>query len=240
MALENKEKIVDRIRKLFAKAEKAGSVEEAATFAASAERMMRKFQLEQTDLLVHEIEESGEIVGERIDHVSMIYGEKYKAEGKKPPQWVRCIAVGVAEANDAVCFTSDGSIRFWGLDVDVEVCIEMTRYLLKEVHRLARAFQGNRTAKSNFRAGCAGILQDRLFELGRERHEEFAGTTNGTALVELKQALIVQKTGFTGWGSHQVSVTDSNGFFEGEAAGKNISLHKQLGRGEVSGYLQKN
>lgn len=90
--ISDKQKLLDRVRKLHAKAESAkalGSEAEAASFAAAVSKMLAKYKLDMSELEFSQMEKAEPV------------GEGYVAgEGKRTRQlWAEVLAAVVADAH---------------------------------------------------------------------------------------------------------------------------------------------
>jgi hypothetical protein len=216
MESKDRERILERIRKMLAMAEGQGNVNEAATAAAMAEKTMRHYQISEAEVLVEQLDK-GDVEDVWVDNGT-----------RSMPTWVDWIAVGVARAVECEVTRGRGSHRFYGVGGDAYVAAEMMKYLVKEVHRLAKKFPGDRGERGSFRRGAGSALQDRLEALGRERKEEFQQTSSGKDLIVVKQQLIVAAHGkfsYTTGGERR----EQYGYHQGREAGGNINLSKQIG-----------
>lgn len=219
-------KILERIRKMLALAEDNANIHESATAAAMAEKLMRKYQLERADFMLHDTKVD-DVEGIGYNHGSNRWGPKYAS--KTVPTWINHIATGCGRANECECVVRGGTFVFFGVAGDASVAAEMLHYLVTEVERLAMFFHGGRTEKNNFRNGCAYVLQDRLEEIGAERVKEFQQTSAGTALVVMKKDLIEQSTGREfKYTKGKPKIADPSAFIEGMAAGAAIPLRKMV------------
>ena len=132
---ENLDSVMRRIRKLMAIAQDGrGSMAEAQTAAAMAQRIMAKYKLEHQDLLISELR-SRDNFGEDTREVK----PSFKRDTLK--QWAGQLAVAIARANDAHVEWHEGkTLRFWGMKSDVEVSGYMFDYLVDQVQRGTQAF----------------------------------------------------------------------------------------------------
>lgn len=188
-------KAIEQIQKLLNVAAKAGTPEEAATFAAKAQELMNKFNL---DAAVVE-KNSGVADGRREDH--RVRGGFY--------QYQRAIWKAVSDLHFCVYWTqeyleegnfpkrmSDGTIkrfmrmrkqkrhRLVGKIINTRASVMMSQYLEGAVERLTREYliekftsQGlSKNLYSNFamsfREGCADMLTDKVAERFRSRLAE--------------------------------------------------------------------
>ncbi len=218
MERKERQRILERIRKMLAMAEGQSNINEAATAAAMAENTMRKYQISEAEVMVKDLDR-GDVEDVMVDNHT-----------RTMPTWVDWIAVGVARAVECEVTRGSGSHRFYGVGGDAQVAAEMMKYLVKEVDRLAKKFPGDRGERGSFRRGAGSVLQDRLEDLGRERKEEFQQTSSGQELIVVKQQLIVAAHGefsYTTGGRRR----EQFGYYEGREAGGNINLAKQIGEG---------
>jgi len=208
------QKILDRIRKLYAVARDGrGNQNEAAVAAAQAAKMMAQYQLEEADLIAHELRhKDGQIVSEEMAE------HQYE---KKLPTYYNWLATGVArvfQCHTRITWKMAGpdqnvdlvpSMRIFGYSADVTVARWTFSYLLDQINRLTdegwkselARLQGigkpvyastRRRWKDQYRRGMVSALLRKVVEVyGRERAEVHA--SDGTSLVALKEALVAQQ-----------------------------------------------
>ena len=210
------DRIIEKIRKLLALADDGANIHESARAAEQAEKLMRKYQIANADVLAAELDASG------------IQDEEVRHSARSTPVWVGFIALGVARLNDCQVINTRGGVQFTGMVEDVEVASEMTRYLVRETDRLARRFPGTRGERGSFRRGCAGTLQRRMFDLAEDRKAEFQEASGGTALVVQKHSLIEQHTGRKQQ-TRRSSMREGAGYRDGQKAGAGMRLDRQVG-----------
>lgn len=226
-----RDRILDRIRKMLAIANGGANVNEAATAAAMAERLMRKYQIDQADVIVEEL------TADSVEAETVANGTKTM------PAWVGWIAFGVAKANECEVTRARDDRgravhRFYGVAGDAEVAGEMMRYLIGEVHRLAKAYGGTRAETGSFRRGCGSALQKRLTAMAEDRRQDFTGTAAGTSLVLRKRDLIHRGRSFK-YGSAGRRREIDHGYMAGRRAGEGVSLRGQIRSQSANGRLTK-
>lgn len=222
--MDNKKaRIIERVRKLLAKAADASSPEEAATAARMVESTMRKYQLAHSDVTIED-QRSGATV------------EDFQMNRKAAPVWVRTLASAVAFLHEVynIRIGGTGKIRFVGTDVDVMVAIETMKYLTTAINRLTKLHGGDKHESNSFRLGAVEVISYRLRELARERRAEFQ-QSGSTALVECKQALVEKWKEDCGMkiknGSRPKSRINGDAYAAGRRAGQSIGLNEQLNGG---------
>lgn len=197
MTTVDRQKLLDRIRKLHAKAESAkaiGSEHEAATFAAAVAKMLTKYKLEMSDLEFSQIEQT-EPIG---DHI--VFGA-----GKKTRQlWAETLAQVVADAHFCKIMVMRGSDAIWlvGRETDRKVAefvfITLRRTAEELSDKEARSFRKKQRAQygatlgfdQNFRAAWLNGFITRIAERYREeqRAQQEQARSTGMSLIRLDQS----------------------------------------------------
>lgn len=214
------ENVMRRIVKLLAMSKDTSSPNEAAVAAGMAERLMRKYQIEHSDVLLSDMEQGG------------VSRSTFDNRTKTIPPWVNILAVGVARLHEVAIQIRGGTVVFIGMTLDIKVSISTLDYLIKATNRLAREFSGDRGDKGSFRRGCATTLQQRMYQLSVERQQEFSETEAGTALVVAKKQMIEEALGYSMRGRlEQYSRRERVGYLAGKMAGQRINLSEQLQEG---------
>lgn len=160
--------VVDRIRKLLELSRNNNSPDEAASAATEAQRLMFKFQIQESDLVLDEEERKPEaIVEDGIDS-----GHKDRVV------WKACLANALAEGFGAEMYSTRGangmkSFQIYGLESSVQTVKYMYGYLAAEIMRLSEeAWREHgheqrlspRTWCNNFRMGAVNTIRKRLQE----------------------------------------------------------------------------
>lgn len=195
--IADREKLLDRIRKMHAKAESCkamGSEAEAASFAGAVQKMLNKYKLEMSDIEFTAFEKAEPIERERVE-----------SEGKRHRVlWAESLADVIARAHFCRMLVLERSdtIILVGRKTDRTVAA----YVIQTLHRFAseqsdkeaRAFRKQQRAKfgetswdaKNFRAAWLTSFVDRIAERYREeeRQREAEAKTTGTSLVRLTNA----------------------------------------------------
>lgn len=237
------DKIIDRVRKLHAKAESCkeiGSIEEAATFAAAVEKMLATHKLTMSQLEIEQEEIEDPISKSYVDPNDWGLGKKQQRVA-----WQEFLATGVARAHFCRILVIPGSnkVVFVGRGADREVAIFMWVTLVRKCEELAKAayaaywkrtkvqnlepFQDGYVA--NFKQGFVRAVNERYQEIERQR--QYNAKTTGTSLVRLDDAhkavstWIKQNTRSGSAGAVGGSSThNSAGARDGHRAGSSVSL----------------
>jgi hypothetical protein len=168
------EKIIDRLKKLMAMAErKEGNEAEAAVAAQMAENLMRKYNIDNADLIRDELRAGGRVVAKVAMKDSDWTGERY-------PFWLRMLAPHIADLFDCEsalvkaeghhpvtgerCITS----AFFGYELDCEIAVWTFETVAGEVNRLAdKRWEENKemVAEANEEERVAAKMERRHAEL---------------------------------------------------------------------------
>lgn len=226
-------KIIEKIKKLIAFAsDDRGNPHEIARAAAQAEAMLRKHNLEMTDVIIEELKSDIDAISESTVFLRYRKNKRYT----KLPDWAQWISVRVAELLDCHCDLRhirneagqiEAAVRFVGYHTDLVVCSWMLDFILAEVFRAAQntpGINGVRAALS-FRHGASEIICQRLSELKRQKDSEYAGHSTGTSLVVYKRAAIEAKFGAFKYGKgRRTAIGDQRAWAAGVEAGKKVNL----------------
>lgn len=216
--MNDKEKIVDRVRKLLAMAADVSSPNEAAIAARRARALMDKYQISSTDL-----EEDNE-------YQENLAGGFYKFM----PTWRNILACAVAKYNDCNgAMARDGkrwSVKFQGLDTDVALATHMYLFLIEANTRLCKQFMleyhegaNKPSLMDSFKKGCASELCTILREMIKEREKNHVGA-KGQSLVLVKQALVEQHFGKPKYSEKAADIADSHAHAQGRVAARTVNI----------------
>jgi Protein of unknown function (DUF2786) len=225
---ENQDKL-DLIRKLLAKAERAGSVEEADAFSAKAQELMLRYAIDEA--ILGQRPESGDKVNTRTFTVRFY------------PKQKSLLLAGIASAFgcQTVRFTGRGNsselkvqVTGWVSDLDlvdilyasldIQANREAERRWLHTGHMVGTP---RRTFTGSFFLGFATTVADRLAKQHQSAVQEAEDTAPGTGLVLLDRKKAVSRE-FTR--EHPRTKTDSMtvgshaGYNSGKAAGNLADL----------------
>lgn len=193
-----------------AAANSGASPNEAATAARMAQAMMKKYNLEASDIIFKDLQDKANC---ELRWVRATTRKNAPRRNDDTPLWAQILAQPVADLFDCQANMRKVNLRqglcsviaFYGYKVDVEVCAWTYEYLIDCVRRLGREYEdradalaanggakSNREALDSFRFGCASEIANRVHQLVLQKKREEAGHKTGTALVVSKRQAIVE------------------------------------------------
>jgi len=233
--------VISKINNLLNKTVANGcSVEESATAAKLAQRLLTKHRLTMADL----------VTGDSDEEISNDFAPLY--EGQRMSTWKNALALAVAKANGCKVFINTAirygkknvSARLIGRESDVAVVRYFFAYLEREIDRLTKGALANGTLSgkgqsNSFRLGAVQAINERLSE-GREDARQEARESGYTALVRVdnwdneveRWAAENMRLGQT---KAQRSRVDYGAYAKGQRAGRSVSLNKGIGSGAGRG-----
>lgn len=232
------DKIINQIKKLLALADSANE-HEASLAAGKAQELMMRY-----NLTLSSIGESSE------EDISI--SETTLDEWGRHISWRSILITGVSRSNycDAILVTAKGmqAVKLIGRSTNASIATSMYEYLAKTIDRLALQADGNRGYKNSFRLGCASRIAQRLLDqMEAQRKDGVAGTstTDGVSAIVVKamtDKLLAEVKDYMRSNyprmrsANRATVSSSDGFAAGKAAGDRVSLNKQVG-GSGQRYL---
>jgi len=177
--------ILKKIGKLLKLAE-SGNVNEAATAAAQAQKLMDKYKIETC------ASEDADLEEEDIIHP----GDPLEAASGQLARWKSQLAGILARASQCRIYLSPGrGIIIVGRESDIGSVRYLYRFLTREIDRLCnRDCKGcGRTYRNNFRLGAIDALREKLREQKRntefEARQSATGVPDERALVRVETAI---------------------------------------------------
>lgn len=169
------DKILDRVRKLLALAEGAGTPEEAGTAYAQAQKIIAAHALTEEQIRQARLRETGR----PDDREPIVKRIVYVSNGGTMPTWIGVLCNVLSEVNG--CDACQGhafgqaarevggkkdhvrTLEVWGRASDLEIVAELLSIISGQIEALcvASGFHG-RTALNNFRLGATGVVCSRL------------------------------------------------------------------------------
>lgn len=235
--MSNLHKILDRVRKMLALAENAGTEAEAANAAARAAALMEEYQL--SEALV------------RLDNPAakpeaILRDEKLGNANTKRVAWRECLSHAIAHSLGVKTYQIGAEILGFGRESSIQTWRYTYQHLCREVDAMCdQAWEDAnmelgtgyrcRSWKNAFRVGCASRLSQRIY-LAAEATEATRATAKaaagaGTALMvverdreELESEYSVFSRDFGSAISGIGSISSGAGYDAGTAAGDSISL----------------
>lgn len=224
-----REKLLDRIRKLYAMSrENESSPHEAEIAMRRCQSLMARFGITEADL------ETSEFGTSKI-------GKAFRAV----PSYIGVLGSAVALLHDCICVRSD-TIEFRGFSIDAEVASMTFDYLSAAMERSLKAHKrsGNidpgRSASFDYRVGFALAVLKRAQQLDEERRreEERMASVSGGERAGAGSSLVVRKLeavrnacmdGLVTRKPTKVRYRNGRAHAAGSQEGSRVSLDKQLG-----------
>lgn len=178
--MSNIEKIIDRVRKLFALSEGAGSEHEAAAAAGRATALIAEYQLTEAQLRVDDTT----LPPEPIERSARLEPDA-PLVGRKRVAWRETIALAVAKDlgvrmhwthtrdwNKSGRKCSD--VRGFGRESAIQTWRYTCQYLWRQIDELAEAenaphYASARAFRNAFRVGCAQRIAERIWAARQQR-----------------------------------------------------------------------
>lgn len=220
---EAREKLLARVRKLFAMAQESeASPHEAEIALRRCQSLMSKFGITEKDLETSE------------------FGRQSAHTGKRVPMHIQYLSIAVAELH-GVLFVSGGGeeAHFRGFEIDVRVARLTLDYLSDAVERALTArrrngdFPAGRVAAYDYRLAFAIEVSNRVDTIVRQREaEERASSSTGTALTIRKLEIVERECGqdLSKSTVRGRGVIDHAAAGAGREDGSRVSLDPQVGR----------
>lgn len=228
----NKDKLIERVRKLYAMAQDTSSPNEAAIAAARVTKLMESEGITLADITKEQTEFG--------THSGADYGGNF-------PAWVNYMAVPIAKLNDCIgkleAVRVNGKARtrivFQGFDVDALAATLMLDYLiqaggrqwkalLKSDREMLEQTGGINRGRDDFRIGFARAIVERLNKINAER-EANKPQSDGRSLMVVKAQLVADKYGAARYGKGKAKTRASVAAGAGYAAGMQTGLNSQVG-----------
>lgn len=231
-------KILDRLRKLLAIAQdERANPHEAATAAAQAETIMRKYQIEHADVLRRDIERGLGEFDEADVRASMKRDDPKRTRVKRLPLWANWIAVRVAVLNDCQVIIAttrderrDACLRFRGFKTDVMVAAWMYDYLVNALvcgsQTWAAEQPRSRSEADSFRKGFALAVCAKLRSIERARQAEMQVAADSRALVVAKSGAVAKHFGAVEYSkANRLSIKQASAYVAGEQSGSRVDVN---------------
>jgi len=222
-----REKVIARVRKLYAMSQEAqSSPNEAEIALRRCQSLMAKFGVTISDL-------------ETSEYGSSTIGRNFR----KVPSYVTLLSSAVALLHDCICVDS-GEIEFRGFSIDAEVATLTYHYLSESMERSLQhrkktgEVKPGRSASFDYRVGfgisvlnrCRKIHNERLESEQAARGAAKNDSTFGSSLIVLKRELVEEHCTNDIQGSRKRTVRFRNGAAHtaGATDGSDVSLDKQV------------
>lgn len=215
-----REKILERIRRLLAMSKDTSSPNEAAIAARRARSMMDKYQIQEIDIERHTFNNND--FGESV----------YKTDNKrKMPQYMNILCIAVAKFNDCRVYLDSGEtvgILYKGFIADVSMCHLMMDYLVQEMKDQAFWNSNGRADANMYKLGFARGIHDQVKEMLIERKK--ITLSDGKQLIVVKSALVDKQYGVQKYsrGKRHKYSGSNDAYNSGYIQGKSTSLNTRV------------
>lgn len=216
---DNLDAIYKRLKKLLAMSEDKSSPAEAANAAAMAENIMRKYQIDQADVIFKELDDGKQEhfgtadVGSRFNQAArgVLNGDRI----------LSTLSVAVARLNDAqALFIQDSffgrMIRFRGYKPDVEVCRFTFRYIMGTMQRSANVCKD---PSFEFKQGFVTAVIEILKQAKTDKDLEAQSNVGSRSLIIVKSDAVGKFFGDVRYAKTSVSggtASHNQGYAEGK------------------------
>lgn len=229
MEQADKEKLVDKIKKLFALGMKAPETEEAKSAMVKAYELMEKYGLGTIDM-----EDDGTIKDENILRVDLDFSINNPSDG-----WERILVANICKAFqcEVVVKTSrrEGpKIVILGAKTDIDFVVFLIKYTRLQIKKLADVSGFTSSDKTNYMVGCAMTVSN-LVKESFEKHqksEEYKQHEQSHALVVVKSDAVAKKFKeiFPNVKSgRKIKLNGSrNAFEQGKYDGNKVKINRQV------------
>lgn len=233
----DREAVLRRVQKLLAIAQDdRANPNEAAAAAEQAEKIMRKFQIDNAEILTKRMKAGSDLATGDVVATAKTNGTKVV----RVPPWAQWLAVAVGRLNDCgvrIQRTREGEacIRFYGYEADVKVACWTFDYLVATTNRLCTAFRkdpryivGGRPVMNSYRQGVSQGILGAIRKLAAEKEAEVARLSTSTALVIVKQQAITAQYGDFEYGSKKTTTTRNvDAYAAGRVEGSKVDVARR-------------
>jgi len=239
MTTENLESVIRRVQKLLAIAEHERSdPNEAAAAAGMAEKIMRKYQLDYSAVIITALKRGDDLSTEDIVCSAKTNGTKTLVVAP----WIGYLAIAIANLNECHVkqgWTSDDEacLRFMGYTADVQLSRWTLDYLVQTTNRLCNEYKktedyklGGRRLLNGYRHGVSiGMVRslNKLEQAKKAEMAEAAKASAGTSLMVVKQEAIVAKFGEFKPKTAKSTISRGDSFSQGVRDGSKVDVARR-------------
>lgn len=226
--------VIEKIRKLLSLASSSNE-HEAALAATHAQRLLAEHNLAMADIEANHPPQSADKVETTV--------------AKTLPKWIRSLSAGVSAAFDcqALHHPAQGKMTFIGVGADAQIAAYTFAYLERTIRKLCSGYM---------RVNVPGDTTNRYRELMRQSYYLGAVSTINTQLVQQKMqtpvtpgALVPVKEGLIKKAMNEFgplrtvhsrrSYINERAYTQGQADGRNITIHKGVSGGRSQHAITK-
>jgi hypothetical protein len=235
LSSEKTDKILARIKKCLAIAEdnNNNNAEEAAVAASMAAKLMEKYQIDESEVILEDLKSSDNVGEETIDEVAHVSW----------PLWLQGLIIICADLYECkAMFIKDPSskqkkVKIVGYKPDVTVAVWTFSYLRSELERLAQleikkvknvkyVDINAKTVKNSFLKGAISSIKQRVNVMLAERKNSV--NNNSRSLVVAKQSAIAEKYGDIGYKKDKSFSVDDHFYMQGKEAGDSVNINRPI------------
>ena len=238
--------ILRRVQKLLAIAnDDRANPNEAAAAAQQAEKIMRKYQLDQADVVTKELKHAANMARENV-FASMKRDDPKRPPSQKNPSWAQHLAVAVARLTDCEVRQGRGlnkfgqltaCLTFYGYGPDVQMAAWMFDYLVSAIIAACKKFNKEvasgfglhgKQSSNSYRDGFITALTAKIYGEKSAKDKEAAANVTSRALVVSKRQAIEEHFGeFTYRTSQPKLRGDAGAYLNGMEDGRKVDVARR-------------
>jgi hypothetical protein len=238
-SMSEMDRMMGRVRKLLAIAEDSrANPNEAAAAAHQADVIMRKYQIDNADLIMKDMNTAGREAFDSMDVSALMKRETVGKTHlpKKIPSWASWLAVNIAQLHDCqariVRTAAMGMcLRFSGYKSDVMIAAWTFDYLCGTMIRSCRAWQHEaprgKDESESYRRGFVLELCRKLREFKQEKEREMQQASSSRALVVVKARAVAEFFGAVSYGTSKANTSRGDAYAQGREAGSKVDVRGQ-------------
>lgn len=199
-APDNLESVLRRVQKLLAiAADERANPAEAAAAASQAEKIMRKYQIEHSDLVAASMKRDdsfgAEFAGTTMNPM---------ARASSTTTWSGMLGLAIGKLNDCITtyersYEKGVQIRFAGYKADAQVALWTYLYVVSQMSSTLRRHQAmydlGRRDSEDFRVGFVKAVVHNIERAIAEKKREMSGAESSRALVVVKHDEVARRFG---------------------------------------------
>ncbi len=234
--------VMRRVQKLLAIAQDSrADANEAAAAASQAEKIMRKYQIDNADVISASFRNKTAAAGmmKRAQcSANMKRDDPKRPPLKKNPAWAGWLGYRLAMLYDVqvlYCFKAGhASVEFRGYEADVDMAAFTFDYLVSALIGAMKAYQRSGVKRSkveseSYRRGFVLALCVSLQRMKEDKDEEMNSVSSSRALVVLKMQAVDEHYGEAKYGTAKASKATVIGsaYAAGRAAGERVDVSRR-------------
>ena len=227
--MTEREKIIDRIRKLVAMSNDAGSPNEAAIAAKRVKSMLDKYELEMADVLLEEYSRGEGLVAEHF------------ATGRKQtPRYYDWLIVALGECFNVNIRWDRNGRKLEGFETDVAAVKVLAAWIGAQVYAMGSlanphdTWVSTRQYRGDFRKSCASQTASRIREYyGAPKDQQSAAGKTQALVARTKQLAVREQFGDPGYGASRAHYSSRDAYESGRRAADSINITRGIGGKDV-------